>query len=89
MHERLQSKEGKARLRTRRASVEPVIGNLKANLGFRRFRLRGLKQVKGELYLMVIAHNINKLFKMEHARIILLYLARLFGVLRHYRPTYA
>jgi len=64
MHERLQSEEGKVRLKARKGSVEPVIGNLKANLGFRRFSLRGLKQVKGELYLMTIAHNINTLFKM-------------------------
>ena len=64
MHERLKSEEARARLTARKGSVEPVIGNLKANLGFRRFRLRGLKQVKGELYLMTIAHNINTLFKM-------------------------
>lgn len=89
MHERLQHEEGKARLKARRASVEPVIGNLKANLGFRRFRLRGLKQVKGELYLMAIAHNINKLFRIEHARAILLSFVRLLGILRLYRPAYA
>ena len=43
MHERLQHVESKARLTARKGSVEPVIGNLKANLGFRRFSLRGLR----------------------------------------------
>ena len=47
----------------RRVSVEPVFGNLKENLGFRRFSLCGIKQVKGEFTLMAIAHNLNILFK--------------------------
>ncbi len=46
----------------RSTSVEPVFGNLKANLGFRRFRLRGLRTVNGEFNLMCIAHNLNKLY---------------------------
>lgn len=43
-------------------TVEPAIGNIKENLGFRRFRLRGLSQVQGEFNLMCIAHNINKMY---------------------------
>lgn len=46
----------------RSTTVEPAFGNLKANLGFRRFRLKGHKQVSGEFNLMCIAHNLNKLF---------------------------
>ena len=38
---RLQSQEGKLVMKRRREDVEPTIGNLKRNLGFRRFNLRG------------------------------------------------
>ena len=53
---------GKNKLIQRKYSIEGVFGNLKENLGFRRFRLRGLSSVKGEFNLMCIAHNINKMF---------------------------
>ena len=55
--------EGKARLKRRSSSVETVFGNIKHNLGFRRFNLKGLSAVGAELNLICIAHNINKLFK--------------------------
>ena len=45
-------------------SVEPVFGNVKQNLGFRRFRLRDLLQVQGEFNLMCIARNLNVMFKL-------------------------
>ena len=61
---KLQTGLAKERMHERRVSVEPVFGNLKENLGFRRFSLSGLKQVKGEFNLMAIAHNLNILFKM-------------------------
>jgi len=61
---KLQSLTAKQRMHERWVSVEPVFGNLKHNLGFRRFSLCGLKQVKGEFSLMAIAHNLNILFKM-------------------------
>jgi len=61
---KLQSDEAKSRIRRRATSVEPVFGNLKANLGFRRFKLRGLPNVRGEFALMCIAHNLNKLFQL-------------------------
>jgi transposase len=64
MHKKLQTVEAKSRLKRRKCTVEPVFGNLKENLGFRRFRLRGLYKVKGEFNLMCIAHNINKLYKL-------------------------
>ena len=62
MAQRLEKASSKARLRRRRESVEPVFGNLKWNLGFRRFRLRGLSQVQGEFALLCMGHNVNKLF---------------------------
>lgn len=61
---KLQTLSAKQRMHERWVSVEPVFGNLKHNLGFRRFSLWGLKQVKGEFTLMAIAHNLNILFKM-------------------------
>ncbi len=62
MFEKLQSKQAKEKLKIRMTTVEPAIGNIKENLGFRRFRLRGLSQVQGEFNLMCIAHNINKMY---------------------------
>jgi len=62
MYQRLQTDEAKTRLVRRSTTVEPVFGNLKQNLGFRRFNLKGSQQVKGEFNLMCIAHNLNILF---------------------------
>lgn len=60
---RLESDEGKALLKRRRQDVEPVVGNLKRNLGFRRFLLRGIKKCELELGLVSLAHNLKKLKK--------------------------
>jgi transposase len=60
---KLQTNLARQRMHERRVSVEPVFGNLKENLGFRRFSLSGLNQVKSEFTLMAIAHNLNILFK--------------------------
>jgi hypothetical protein len=59
------TQEAKNRLYIRKITVEPVFGNLKENLGFRRFSLRGLRNVRNEFKLMAIAHNINKLYKIK------------------------
>ncbi len=64
MQKKGKTDQGKRLQKIRKSTVEPVFGNLKANLGFRRFRLRGHKQVSGEFNLMCIAHNLNKLFGM-------------------------
>ena len=64
MLSKLQSEHAKIRMKMRATSVEPVFGNIKANLGFRRFNLRDLIQVKGEFNLMCIAHNLNVMFKL-------------------------
>lgn len=62
MFNKIQSEQGRERLKIRSMTVEPAFGNLKENLGFRRFNLRGLNQVRGEFNLMCIAHNINKMY---------------------------
>jgi transposase len=62
MYQKTQTEYGKNKLIGRKYSIEGVFGNLKENLGFRRFRLRGLSSVQGEFNLMCIAHNINKIY---------------------------
>jgi hypothetical protein len=63
MSQKLQTEQAQQRLFIRKTTVEPVFGNLKHNLGYRRFTLRGLENVKNEFKLMAIGHNLNKLFK--------------------------
>jgi transposase len=68
MLNKLQSKHAKLRMKMRATSVEPVFGNIKQNLGFRRFNLCDLLQVKGEFNLMCIAHNLNTMFRLIENR---------------------
>jgi transposase len=42
-------------------TIEPVFGNIKANLGYRRFTLRSLPAVTSEWRLICTAHNLLKL----------------------------
>lgn len=58
---RLESDLGKALSKRRREDVEPTIGNLKRNLQFRRFILRGIKKCELELGLVSLAHNLKKI----------------------------
>ena len=58
---RLQTEEGKQMLKRRREDIEPVFGNLKRNLDFRRFNLRGKHKCELELGLFSIAHNFKKM----------------------------
>lgn len=58
---KLLSLEGEKEYKKRMHTVEPPFGNLKHNLGFRYFLLRGLAKVKGEFNLMCIGHNIKKI----------------------------
>ena len=55
------SDEGYKEYQKRMHTVEPVFGNIKFNLGFRQFLVRGISKVKGEFDLMCIAHNIKKI----------------------------
>lgn len=58
---RLQTDLGKQMLKRRREDIEPVFGNLKRNLDFRRFNLRGKHKCETELGLFSIAHNFKKI----------------------------
>lgn len=63
MRQKLSTSEGKRIYGIRKITVEPVLGNLSQNLGFREFLLRGLHKIKGEFSLMCIAHNLLKIRK--------------------------
>ena len=58
---RLLSDEGAKEYKKRMHTVEPPFGDMKFNLGYRYFLLRGSKNVKGEFNLMCIAHNLKKI----------------------------
>ncbi len=60
---RLESEEGKTFMKRRREDVEPTFGNIKRNLHFRRFLMRGRIKCELELGLVSIAHNIKKIKK--------------------------
>lgn len=64
MTAKLQTPAGRAIYRRRQAMVEPVFGNIKFNLGFGRFHVRTLGKVRGEFFLMCIAHNLKKLVRL-------------------------
>jgi len=51
------------RYRQRQRAIEPVFGNIKANLGYRRFARRGLNAVTSEWRLTCASHNLLKLWR--------------------------
>jgi len=57
----LLSEHGRLLRIQRNVEVESVFGNIKHNMRFRRFNLRGLEKVKTEWGLVCIAHNMRKL----------------------------
>ena len=63
MRKKLNTPTGKLIYKMRKTIVEPVLGNIKHNLGFRQFLLRGLNKVKAEFSLIAIAHNLLKIAK--------------------------
>src|SRR6202142_3357575 len=63
MREQLASETGKALYAKRKATVEPVFGQIKEVRNIRRFRLRTLKKVTCEWKLICATHNLLKLFR--------------------------
>jgi transposase len=61
MLDRLGSADGKALYAKRKITAEPVFGNIKANLRFRRFSRRGKHAALGEWRLICSIHNLLKL----------------------------
>jgi hypothetical protein len=58
---RLKTKAGKALYKLRQQTIEPIFGIIKAALGFRQFRLRGLEKVSLERTLVCLAYNVRRL----------------------------
>ena len=58
---RIKSKEGAALYRQRFTTAEPIFGNIKHNMGFRSFNLRGLFKTRGEFFLITMVHNLKKI----------------------------
>lgn len=67
MKEKMEKPKSRALYNLRKITVEPVYGNIKQNLGFREFLLRGLEQVKTEFNLVCIAHNLQKVWRLRVA----------------------
>lgn len=61
MCEKLQTDEAKNKYRKRKQTVEPVFGIIKSVLGFTRFHLRGIKNVKHEWQLVALAYNCKRM----------------------------
>ncbi|CAN5319482.1 IS1182-like element ISBf5 family transposase [soil metagenome] len=59
--ELLLSEQGIAHRKRRCWDVEAVFGNIKQNMGFKRFMLRGMDKVTTEIGLIAMAHNLKKL----------------------------
>ena len=62
---KLRTKIGDALYRLRKSTVEPVIGIIKAVLGFRQFSLRGLFAAAGEWTLVCLAYNLKRLHTLQ------------------------
>lgn len=62
MKKKMETEEGKHIYGLRKIVVEPVIGNIKYNLGFNEFLIKGLDGAKLELNIASIAHNLKKIW---------------------------
>lgn len=63
--ENLGTEKGNRLKKQRSIEIESCFGDIKHNMGFRRFHLRGLKKVKTEITLVAMAHNIRKIYLKE------------------------
>jgi len=62
MKKKLETEEGRKVYNLRKIVVEPVIGNIKYNMGFTEFLIRGLDGAKLELNIASISHNLKKIW---------------------------
>lgn len=67
MKEKLQTEDAKAKYKRRQCTVEPVFGIIKNVLGFTRFSLRGIENVKAEWLLVTLAYNCKRLCNLKAA----------------------
>lgn len=67
MLEKLNTARGKRLYALRKILVEPVFGQIKAAMGFRRFSMRGLDKSVSEWGIVCLCHNLLKLFRRRSA----------------------
>jgi transposase len=67
MREKLRTEAAKAKYKRRKYTVEPVFGIIKNVLGFTRFSLRGIENVKTEWLLVTLAYNCKRLCNIKAA----------------------
>lgn len=67
MQQKLETDDGKAKYKLRKQSVEPVFGIVKSAMGFIRFHLRGLENVKTEWTLVALAYNCRRILRLKAA----------------------
>lgn len=67
MDRKLRTKRGRAEYARRKVIVEPVFGQIKEAMGFRRFSLRGRTKVTAEWHLVCAVHDLAKLFRSGRA----------------------
>ena len=67
MRAKLRTIPGRTTYRLRQTIVEPVLAHIKEHRRFRRFALRGLRQVQGEWSLICLTHNLLKLYRYGNA----------------------
>lgn len=63
--ENLHTEKGQVLRKQRSIEIESCFGDIKHNMGFRRFHLRGLRKVKTEFTLVAMAHNLRKISLQE------------------------
>ena len=61
MVDKMKQEESQKICKKRKTIVEPVFGQIKANLGLQGFSMRGFTRVGGEFSLVCAAHNIKKI----------------------------
>jgi transposase len=71
MRARLDTPEGRAAYARRKATVEPVFGQVRAVRGFRQMSFRGLWKNGCEWLFVCLTHNVLKLFRARTARLAL------------------
>jgi hypothetical protein len=67
MRAKVASPEGQKIYRRRKCIPEPVFGQIKQAMGFRRFSMRGMDSAKGEWALICSCHNVRKLWGARRA----------------------
>ena len=82
-YQALLSPEGRQIFAQRKIDVEPVFGQIKACLGYKRCNLRGKRQVKIDMGLVLMANNLLK-YNKRVTRIITTRLTG--GLIKGYKP---